>query len=327
MNRLLRPFHSSQAPKISFAFDIDGVLVQGRNALSAGQNALKLLEKFQIPFIVLTNGGGMLEKEKAIGLGKRMGIEIPHTRVCLSHTPMKSLKQKYKNEHVLVIGGGDHGKMKEVAHSYGFQKVITSREVFETYHDVWPFKRSKPKERRLDEISRLKISACLVMHDSFDWGMDMQIMYDVLRSKGGHYMSFEKGSKQAVPLYFSNSDMVWRADYPHLRFAQGSFKHSFSALYRELSGHDLEYTAFGKPSKQTYQYADSMLRSISTFDKVYMIGDNPKSDILGANNYGWESMLVTTGVWQGEPGHGAKHIANDAEEAVVNALRANGYKV
>ena len=32
---------------------------------------------------------------------------------------------------------------------------------------------------------------------------------------------------------------------------------------------------------------------------IYMIGDNPSSDILGANRYGWNSCLVKTGVFQG----------------------------
>lgn len=31
-----------------------------------------------------------------------------------------------------------------------------------------------------------------------------------------------------------------------------------------------------------------------------MIGDNPKSDIRGANNIGWISILVRTGIFKGE---------------------------
>jgi ribonucleotide monophosphatase NagD (HAD superfamily) len=33
---------------------------------------------------------------------------------------------------------------------------------------------------------------------------------------------------------------------------------------------------------------------------VYMIGDNPASDIIGGNMYGWNTCLVRTGVYQGE---------------------------
>lgn len=30
--------------------------------------------------------------------------------------------------------------------------------------------------------------------------------------------------------------------------------------------------------------------------KIVVIGDNEDTDIVGAHNYGWESVLVTTGV-------------------------------
>ena len=33
-----------------------------------------------------------------------------------------------------------------------------------------------------------------------------------------------------------------------------------------------------------------------------MIGDNPQSDIIGGNMYGWNTCLVRTGVFQGKEG-------------------------
>lgn len=32
---------------------------------------------------------------------------------------------------------------------------------------------------------------------------------------------------------------------------------------------------------------------------IYMVGDNPASDIVGGNMYGWNTCLVRTGVFQG----------------------------
>ena len=32
---------------------------------------------------------------------------------------------------------------------------------------------------------------------------------------------------------------------------------------------------------------------------IYMVGDNPASDIIGGNMYGWNTCLVRTGVFQG----------------------------
>ena len=69
----------------------------------------------------------------------------------------------------------------------------------------------------------------------------------------------------------------------------------------------------------------------------YMIGDNPASgkspivpvrrmltsvaDTKGANDYGWSSVLVRTGVFRGEDlSHPPTHVADDVEAAVDWAL-------
>jgi ribonucleotide monophosphatase NagD (HAD superfamily) len=54
------------------------------------------------------------------------------------------------------------------------------------------------------------------------------------------------------------------------------------------------------------------------------IADNPESDIAGANNAGWSSVLVKTGVYdraQGLPKHKPTHIADNVELAVQWALQ------
>jgi len=39
-----------------------------------------------------------------------------------------------------------------------------------------------------------------------------------------------------------------------------------------------------------------MTNKFGKVEKIVMIGDNEDTDILGAYNYGWESVLVTTGI-------------------------------
>lgn len=47
----------------------------------------------------------------------------------------------------------------------------------------------------------------------------------------------------------------------------------------------------------------------------------PPADIWGANNYGWNSVLVRTGVYPGgEPSHKPTFIADDVELAVQWAI-------
>lgn len=104
----------------------------------------------------------------------------------------------------------------------------------------------------------------------------------------------------------------------------------------------------GKPTKATYDYASSLLASQIDHAKtggpitlhpspdkigrvpgrVYMVGDNPASDIAGANNYGWESILVQTGVFRGSRPEEAEHkptvVARDVLEGIKWALKREG---
>jgi ribonucleotide monophosphatase NagD (HAD superfamily) len=81
-------------------------------------------------------------------------------------------------------------------------------------------------------------------------------------------------------------------------------------MYKALTGTDLERVVYGKPELATYKYADEVLRSwmeeIHNENKIpqniYMVGDNPASDIIGGNMYGWNTCLVRTGIFQGGPG-------------------------
>ncbi|KAI1496318.1 Haloacid dehalogenase-like hydrolase-domain-containing protein [Biscogniauxia marginata] len=67
---------------------------------------------------------------------------------------------------------------------------------------------------------------------------------------------------------------------------------------------------------------------------VYMIGDNPASDIRGANDWSspagtrWVSALVKTGVWnpeRGDPRYRPRVVVDDVKEAVEWALREEGW--
>ena len=53
----------------------------------------------------------------------------------------------------------------------------------------------------------------MVFHDSVDWGRDLQVMLDALVSKNGDLSTVKTQAelhttKQSVPLFFSNPDLV-----------------------------------------------------------------------------------------------------------------------
>lgn len=119
---------------------------------------------------------------------------------------------------------------------------------------------------------------------------------------------------------------IWSSDFPAPRLGQGAIKIALEGLYKQLTGYDLKSTSFGKPHAVTYQFAEQVLDSLSPVEQtrtVYAIGDNPAADIQGANGYGWESMLVRTGVFRG---HGnssefpAKYVCEHVLEAVESAI-------
>lgn len=102
-------------------------------------------------------------------------------------------------------------------------------------------------------------------------------------------------------------------------------------ISQALIGAEYPHTQLGKPTKETYDYAAEMLKGrineiygkIDVLPDVYMIGDNPQSDIAGANGANWYSILVETGVYDpshGRPSHPPTHYAKNVEEAVKWAL-------
>jgi HAD-hyrolase-like len=62
-------------------------------------------------------------------------------------------------------------------------------------------------------------------------------------------------------------------------------------------------------------------------ENVYMVGDNPASDICGGNMYGWNTCLVKTGVFQADEGKNDEDnpasfgVFEDVLEAVAAAIR------
>lgn len=73
--------------------------------------------KKSYPFILLTNGGGTLESDRAKKLTKELGVPIAESSLVLSHTVFRSLVPKYGDKPVLVIGGNDDS-CRRVAEAY-----------------------------------------------------------------------------------------------------------------------------------------------------------------------------------------------------------------
>ncbi|KAK3956277.1 HAD-like domain-containing protein [Pseudoneurospora amorphoporcata] len=372
-----------EAPPFAFAFDIDGVLLHVATPIPGAPEALKFLNENNIPFILLTNGGGKHETERVKDLSQKLGIELTTDNFVQSHTPFRQLVEGPNSlrEKTILVTGANAEKCRLIAEAYGFRNVVTPADILKAHPEVFPFDplldtvytataRPLPKPvftpgSGMNLKDALKIDAMFVFNDPRDWAYDIQLITDLLLSQEGYVGTYSpKNGDAALPscgwqqdgqptLYFSNADLLWSTGFHLPRFGQGAFQAAVAGVWRRLTnGHELQRRVIGKPYSETYQFAERVLATHrhdvlksrghhepGTLKSVYMVGDNPESDIAGANDYQseagteWSSVLVRTGVWSPEhSGEKAiqgrfkpKVIVDDAREAVRWALKREGW--
>ncbi|OCK77972.1 cat eye syndrome critical region protein 5 precursor [Lepidopterella palustris CBS 459.81] len=337
---------SPPIPDYAFAFDIDGVLVRSSDPLPRAHKALSYLQSQNIPFILLTNGGGKHESERVEELSKKLKVPLDTSMFVQSHTPFEELDE-YKDKTILVVGG-DEDKCRRVAERYGFKSVITPGDILTAHPSIWPFSQqflpyyasfSRPLPRPIlpnDPTNSLQISAVFIYNDPRDWGLDIQVLKDLLLSRAGIFGTLSSKNNNPElpnrgfqrdgqpPLFFSNPDLLWAAAYHLPRLGQGGFREALEGVWAAITGGprmgvELEKTVIGKPFQATFEFAERKLlthradlvreqelgraeQKVGRLKRVYMVGDNPASDIRGGNTFKsprgmeWVSVLVGTGV-------------------------------
>ncbi|PYI12487.1 HAD-superfamily hydrolase [Aspergillus sclerotiicarbonarius CBS 121057] len=328
------------AKNMAFAFDIDGVLAHGNEAIEEAKEALAILNGdnelgIKIPYILLTNGGGKPEEERCAQLTEVLGCPISTDQFIQSHTPMQALAEYYDT---VLVCGGEGQKIRKVAENYGFKNVVHPHDVLAWDPTVSPWRCFSEEDRaqaKPRDFTKVKFDAILVFADSRDYATDMQLIMDLLLADDGKMLTRSADPvANRIPVYFSQGDLVFPTDHKGPpRLTQGLFRISIEAQYKALTGVDLERVVYGKPERATYTYADEVLKAwmeqlhneARVPENVYMVGDNPASDICGGNMHGWNTCLVRTGVFQG----GDNDESNPANfgvfphvlEAVKTALR------
>ncbi|KAG2731864.1 hypothetical protein G9P44_005451 [Scheffersomyces stipitis] len=171
---------------LAFVFDIDGVLIRGEKGNSGAGPTLELLNEHKVPFILLTNGGGVSE-ERVQFISETVQVPISPLQIVQSHTPMKALAHKHAYDRVLVVGGpGD--KARHCAIGYGFHDVIMPIDIVRANPAVSPHHRYTVEDfdRYSREVDLKKpIEAILVFNDPRDMTTDIQIVSDLLNSDHG----------------------------------------------------------------------------------------------------------------------------------------------
>lgn len=327
--RLTRPSHPRSA-LTSTAF-LNKAIIKPMSSQRLPPLSRSFADRF--PFILCTNGGGIPESERSQKLSKELGVCITPKRLVQSHTIFTQFLSSYQTKPILVVGGRGE-RCRLVAERYGFEQVYIPLDILRWNQSIWPFHKISDRDHQITktaDFSRISFSAIFVMHDSFDWGLDIQIAVDLLTSKDGIITNPMKSltlDSPRIPVYFSNPDFLWGNEFSRPRFGQGAFQAALRANYESLTGRSLDAWTGGKPTQVTYDFANELLINIVQDEfhghhlgRVYMIGDNPASDIHGANNYGWASVLVKTGVFKGAKPEDAQHVPTAVKDDVLEAVK------
>jgi HAD superfamily hydrolase (TIGR01456 family) len=306
----------------AFILDIDGCLSKEGIPIPGSKSALQKLHSNQIPFVVCTNGGGQLESQRAARLSKTFDIPISSEQIILSYTPLQTeVVPKFKNDRVLIVGEN----CASVARAYGLSKAEGVREYCQRHSSLFPRRREVDRDVNIVDDSEDPVKAILFFEDPEDLGEALQLMTDVLLTNGnpsGPRVLLNRNVEQEVEVWFTNPDLVYSGLATHPRLTQGSFRLCLETLFQSAtsvsstsysaelttinSGRLLKAATVGKPTQLTgktalsklLQQCDSSLTEQHL--EIWTVGDNPFSDVALANNMGWNSALVKTGIWKGD---------------------------
>ncbi|XP_010212442.1 PREDICTED: cat eye syndrome critical region protein 5 [Tinamus guttatus] len=288
------PSPQAAPPAFGFLFDIDGVLVRGSQVIPAARDAFRALSdgdgQLRVPVVFLTNAGNCLRKAKAEELSHALGLQVSPEQVILSHSPLR-LFSEFHQKCVLVAG---QGPVEENAQNLGFKHVVT----IEALRKAFPLldmvdQSRRPKELPPPTTDFPTIEGVILFGEPVRWETSLQLIIDVLLSNGNPGAELEDIPYPHLPVLACNMDLLWMAEAKMPRFGHGTFLLCLENIYKKVTGRELKYEALiGKPSTVTYRYAEYLIKQQaekqgwkSPIRRLYAIGDNPMSDIYGANLY------------------------------------------
>ncbi|XP_058789038.1 haloacid dehalogenase-like hydrolase domain-containing 5 isoform X2 [Phymastichus coffea] len=286
-----------------FLFDIDGVLIRGKNVLqSVPQTFQRLMgpdKKLRIPTVFVTNSGNTTKHEKAADLSRWLGVYIDESQVVLSYSPLCKYSEYYSKK-ILVSGQGD---VKQIVSELGFNNIITMQELVYNFPSLdYIDKNKRDPFNGPKEIDFKKIDGIILLNEPVNWETSLQLIVDLLVTNGMPSHVLPVVPYPHIFVIACNMDLIWVSEAPIPRYGHGSFLLCLENLYKKITGHDLIYTSLiGKPSLLTYRYASEQLlkyaQSINDnckIDRIYAVGDNVNTDIYGANLYNRYLMELDT---------------------------------
>ena len=124
-----------------------------------------------------------------------------------------------------------------------------------------------------------KVNALIFLDDEgFNWFEDLNKTVNILR-------------KRTIPAIVANTDHAYPLSVHDVSIAIGGI----AAMVENVVGK--KFIRFGKPDSQMFMFAYDLIRERRTISKkqIVMVGDTLKTDILGGNKFGLDTVLVLTG--------------------------------
>ncbi|XP_013415667.1 haloacid dehalogenase-like hydrolase domain-containing 5 [Lingula anatina] len=276
-------------------FDVDGVIARGSAILEAAKKMMKLLYDANghmiVPTTFVTNSCSP-RADKAKSLSEGLGVKVVPEQIINAQAPLSMFKE-WHDKHILFLG---QGPLREQAKELGFTNVCTMDDVCEAYPllDVVNHENRKRIAREHPSGKTFpRVEAMVIIGEPDRWDCHLQLLIDLLITDGMPTQPPKAFPEHNLPILACNMDLVFMAEACMPRYGNGAFLICLEALYKKITGSELEYTALiGKPSEITYRHAEHVLATLAKglgikkpLRKLYMFGDNPEVDIVGASLY------------------------------------------
>ena len=237
-------------------FDAYGVLKNYNGLIPGVESTIKYLIKEDIDFYVLTNDASRSPEDLARSY-QTLGIkEITADKIISSGMLAREyLRYKVKKGTAAYLG--------------------TSKSAH--YIETPGLNTLSIRELDLDDTDDINVLV-LLDDEGFDWKRDMNKVINLLR-------------KRNIPVIVANTDFAYPVTEEEVSIAIGGLADMMEMIIGR------RFIKFGKPDSQMFMFAFERIlakRSI-TKDKILMVGDTLKTDILGGNKFGIDTALVLSG--------------------------------
>ncbi len=237
-------------------FDAYGVLKNYNGLIPGIENTIKYLIENHIDFYVLTNDASRSPEDLASSY-QALGIEeITEDKIISSGMLAREyLRYKVKKGTAAYLGTA---KSAHYIESQGLNTLPI-------------------RLLDLDHVDDINVLV-LLDDEGFDWKRDLNKMVNLLRKKN-------------IPVIVANTDMAYPVTDEEVSIAIGGL----SDMIEDIIGK--KFIKFGKPDSQMFMFAYERIlekKQVSK-EKILMVGDTLKTDILGGNKFGIDTVLVLSG--------------------------------